>query len=71
MAITLSSVPRSIQLQVLTGIPTTVRRDGNALQKFSSQAMFDAGGDGWIAGPQAGFVSIKFHHTGGTSTVQF
>lgn len=69
--VTVSSVARSIQLQVLAGPPATVQRDGVALPKFASAAQFSVGGDGWVSGAPSGFISIRFQHIGGNTTIQF
>jgi alpha-D-xyloside xylohydrolase len=57
--LTLLSSARSIELQVLTGIPAGVTRDGATLPMSSAPPQLPAG-DGWVVGPQPGFISIKF-----------
>jgi alpha-D-xyloside xylohydrolase len=67
----LDSIARSIQLQVLIATPAQVSRDGTSLSRFTSQAQFTSATGGWVAGPEPGFISIKFQHSGGVTTVQF
>jgi hypothetical protein len=58
-------------LQVFTGTPALVTRDGTVLTMFASQAQFSGGGDGWVVVAQSGSILIKFQHAGGNTTVQF
>jgi alpha-D-xyloside xylohydrolase len=69
LTITLSSVARTVVLQLLGDEPAAVMRDGAALTKLTTPAQFDAGTAGWRVDNQAHLVFVKFQHAGGTTTV--
>jgi hypothetical protein len=69
--VTLTSVARVVQLQILGSAPAAIARDGATLTKFATAAEFDAADAGWIAGSPTGFISIKFQHSGGNTTIRF
>ena len=69
LTVVLSSVPRSVMMQILVGEPAKVLRDGAILPKFTTLAQFDAVDTGWRFDPQAKLVFVKFPHVGGTTKV--
>lgn len=69
--ITLSSIPRPVELKIRSGEPAAVLRDGTALQKFATAGQFDASNSGWRADAAGGFVFVKFDHAGGKTTIRF
>jgi alpha-D-xyloside xylohydrolase len=70
-SITLSSIKRRMQLQVLGDEPDSIMRDGLVLTKFATPADFDASEIGWRTDKQVRVFFIKFLHTGGTTTIKF
>jgi alpha-D-xyloside xylohydrolase len=68
LTVTLSSVARSVVLQILSGEPVEVTRDGAALPRLTT-IQFEAADTGWIADVHRRLVLIKVQHTGGTTKV--
>ncbi|MGZ5016898.1 MAG: glycoside hydrolase family 31 protein [Methylobacter sp.] len=68
--ITLLSVERHIQLQVLGNVPVAITRDGLVLTKLATAAELDATETGWRTDDQAQAFFIKFLHRGGTTTIK-
>ena len=69
--ITLSSITRRIQLQILAKIPTIVVKDGTALPRFPTEKEFDQAEIGWRADSQTGKFFVKFDHLGGATMMEF
>ena len=69
--VTISSVVRGIELEVLGDAPAAVKRDGAALPRFTSASEFEAALTGWRSDAQSRRIFIKFQHGGGGSTIQF
>ena len=69
LTVTLSSAPRPVILQLLADEPAKIERDGIALAKLATKALFDAAINGWRADAQARLVAIKFQHTGGVTKI--
>jgi hypothetical protein len=69
--VTLSSVARSVLLQVLAKEPNAVNRDGAPLPRLATPREFDPATIGWRADSQAGLVFIKFQHAGGVTKISF
>jgi alpha-D-xyloside xylohydrolase len=69
--VTLTSIARPVAFQVFGPEPAAVTRDGLPLDKVSTAAEFDAAPSGWRHDAAAGFLHIKFQHTGGTVQVAF
>jgi alpha-D-xyloside xylohydrolase len=69
--VSISSVVREIELEVLGDAPAAVERDGAALPRFTSAAEFEAAHTGWRSDAQSRRIFIKFQHGGGGSTIQF
>ena len=69
LTVTLSSAPRPVILQLLADEPAKIERDGTALAKLATKALFDAAVNGWRADAQARLVAIKFQHTGGVTKI--
>jgi len=67
--LTLSSAPRTILLEILTGAPQSVVRDGALLPKLATVAELSAAPTGWAHDAQSGFLSVKFQHAGGSTAV--
>ncbi len=71
VTVTLTSVPRSVMLQILADEPAKVSRDGATVPRFATSAQFDAVDIGWRFDPQRKLVFVKFPHVGGTTNVKF
>jgi alpha-D-xyloside xylohydrolase len=69
--VTVSAQNRAFVLQVHAATPpASVRRDGVVLTQAATQAALDAAAEGWRFDTAGQAVFVKFHHTGGTTTVQ-
>jgi hypothetical protein len=69
--VTLTSIARAVAFQVFGPEPAGVTRDGLPLDKFATAAEFAAAPSGWWHDAAAGFLHIKFPHSGGTVVVAF
>jgi len=69
LTVTLSSVARPVEVQVLADEPASVMRDGAALARFATSAQFEAVDTGWRADTQTRLIFIKFQHPGGVTKV--
>jgi alpha-D-xyloside xylohydrolase len=69
--VTVSAQPRPFTLQIHAATSTaSVRRDGAVVIEATTQAAFDAAAEGWRFDAPTQAVFVKFHHAGGTTTVQ-
>jgi alpha-D-xyloside xylohydrolase len=67
-----SPTARPMMLRIHAVRPTTVRRDGTALNEAPSGAAFAAANAAWQFDANLGFVQVKFTHSGGaTVTIAF
>ncbi len=67
----LSSAPRPVLLKILGGKPAAVTRDGVALAEQPAPVAFDAATIAWHHDAGAGFVFVKFQHSGGVAQIAF
>jgi alpha-D-xyloside xylohydrolase len=67
--IAISSIARTIVLQVLAAVPQRVTRDGAELTRFFTGAELDLAAEGWRFDFSSGFVFIKFEHSGAQTEV--
>jgi hypothetical protein len=67
--VTLTSGPRAILLEILSGAPQSVVRDGALLPELATVAALSAAPTGWAHDAQSGLLSVKFQHSGGSTTV--
>jgi alpha-D-xyloside xylohydrolase len=67
--LSVSSIARPIVLQILTGAPNKVVRDGTDLTRFATQVALDAVPEGWRFDSTSGFAFIKIQHPGGQTKV--
>jgi alpha-D-xyloside xylohydrolase len=69
---TVSSAARPIILKVFTSpAPAGVERNGVRLPQLGTQADFNAASLGWYNDGTAGFLYVKFAHTGGSAVISF
>jgi alpha-glucosidase (family GH31 glycosyl hydrolase) len=69
LTVTLSSMARPMQLQLLADETAEVKRDGVALPRLNTGAQFEAAVTGWRVDQQARQIFVKFQHAGGTTKV--
>jgi alpha-D-xyloside xylohydrolase len=69
LTVTLSSLPRSVMLQILHSEPVKVMRDGATIPKFTTPSQLGAVDIGWRFDAQANLIFVKFPHLGGISKV--
>jgi alpha-D-xyloside xylohydrolase len=67
--ISVSSIARPILLQLLTGVPNKIVRDGTELTQFATEVALDAVPEGWRFDSTTGFVFVKVRHIGGQTKV--
>ena len=67
---TLLSQPRPMLLRFFVAQPFGVERDGVRLPRFTNTTDFAATSLGWFY-DGAGFVNVKFNHTGGSTQIAF
>jgi alpha-D-xyloside xylohydrolase len=69
VTVSLKSEARAMLLEILTGAPQSVVRDGKLLPEFATTDELSAALQGWAHDTQTGLLSVKFQHTGGSTTV--
>jgi hypothetical protein len=67
--VSLNSIAREVALQVWTGAPAGVQRNGVRMPQFSTMAAYTSGTLGWIY--SGGFLYVKFNHPGGPANIGF
>lgn len=66
--ITVLSTPRSVALRILADEPKAVHRDGTVVPRQAAPA---PGTAGWHYDADAGFIEIRFTHSGATSIIEY